>query len=61
MQQHLMLNSNYPASEKTGINKDIPFDFTGIHILVYIDDAIAQPIGLEQSQMLQDNELLNPK
>ena len=61
MQQHLLLNHKYDKGNMTGLNKDISFDFTGVHLLIYIDSAVAQPIGMEQSEMLKDNNLLNPK
>jgi len=57
--QHVMLNSKYDKNSNAKINKDLSFDFTGIHFLFYIEDAIAQPMGTEITQMVFNYKTLN--
>lgn len=61
VREHKLLNNKMTAGTPSQINKDLSFDFTNLHMVMYIEDAMCMPIGVEIAEMIKDNFTLNPK
>lgn len=59
-QEHYMLNEVFDKDNKAKrINKDITIDLTGMNGVVVNSYAWAMPMGINKTQMVQDNNTLN--